>query len=131
MAYDPALSTVVDKIRLALADTDADGVGEWLPDETYEALLLAGGASTSTVDASTAAVARIAAGVIARLIRRRPVKRGVNGEPVDYTGQAEAYEAIAAGETPLPLLEVEDTPAPAPNITALIGSRSVATEARF
>jgi hypothetical protein len=131
MAYDPALSTVVDKLRLALADTDADGVGEWLPDETYEALLLAGGASTTEVDASTAAVARTAAGVIARLIRRRPVKRGANGEPVDYTGQAEAYEAIAAGETPLPLLEVEDTPAPAPNITALIGSRSVATEARF
>jgi hypothetical protein len=131
MPYDPALTTVIDRLRLALADTDADGVGEWLPDATYEALLLAGGASTTVVDEYTAAVARTAAGVIEGLIRRRPVKRTSNGEAVDYTGQAAFYADIADGSTALPLLEVDDTPAPAPNIQALIGSRSVATEARF
>jgi hypothetical protein len=129
VSYNPALPTVIDKIRLSLADTDPKA--EWLPDATYEALLVAGGASESAVDEHTAAVARTAAGVIARIIRRRPDKRTANGEPVDHTGQAEAYEAIAAGETALPLLEVDETPAATPNTAALVRSRTVATEARF
>lgn len=129
MSYNPALTSVIDKIRFELMDTDPNA--EKLPDSTYMALLVAGGASTSVVDANTAAVARGAAGKIALMLRQRPVKRTANGETVDYTGQPEAYEAIAAGETPLPLLEVDETPAATPNTAALVRSRTVATEARF
>lgn len=132
MPFDPGLSRPIDRIRLSLADTDADS--EWLPDPTYEALLTSGGASLTVVDAATAGVARTAAGVIAALIRQSPIKRTANGEAVDYTGRAEFYEAIAAGVTPLPLLETGEDATPAartPDLTLLIGAGALTTEARW
>ena len=131
MPYDPALSRVIDRVRLSLGDVDDV---ELLPDETYEALLTGGGASLTEVDAFTAPAARTAAGVIAALIRREPVKRTSNGEAVDYSGRAEFYEEIAAGVTALPLLETgEETPAAArtPDLTLLIGAAALPTEARW
>jgi hypothetical protein len=104
MPFDPTLLRVVDRVRLSLADTD--DTQEWLADETYEAMLTAGGASLTEVDTFTEAVGRTLAGVIEGLIRRSPVKRTANGEVTDYTGQADFYHRIATGETDLPLLEV-------------------------
>jgi hypothetical protein len=93
MPYDAALSTNTDRIRLALGDVDAGR--EWLPDETYEALL------DDASDDLTAAT-RAAASVLYSVIAMEPVKRTSNGEVIDYSGRLPRLAAIADGSAALP-----------------------------
>lgn len=92
MPYDAALSRPIDRIRLALGDVDTD---EWLPDETYEAIL-------TDADDDVTAATRAGAAALFSVIAMQPVKRTSNGEVIDYSGRLPRLAAIADGSGIIP-----------------------------
>jgi hypothetical protein len=117
MPYDPTLLRNVDRLRLRLGDVDADS--EWLPDETYEALL-------TDAEGVVADAIPEAARALYAVIAMEPVKRTANGEVIDYSGRLPMLKAI---------FDAADNAAESPAVTRprydLLPSASVNTDARF